>query len=86
MSSATLFAGLTQQERSFLLAPPGTVEGGLSAAALAAAAVWTTRETGSVATLDSMCPGGSYLSPPGELPGDALSIDLSHLVRWRVSL
>lgn len=48
-----------------MLAPPGAVEPGLSPAALAAAAVWTTRETGSVATLEALCPGGAFIPSPG---------------------
>lgn len=80
MSTGALFSALAPDERTFLLSPPGAVEGGLSPAALAAAAVWTTREVGSVDTLATLCPGGAYLVPPAGLPGQALSVDLSHLV------
>jgi len=81
MSTGAFFAALSPKERAFLLAPPGVVEGGLSPAAFHAAAVWTTRELGGVATLATLCPGGGYLPPPPGLPGEAMSVDLSHLVR-----
>lgn len=80
MSVAALFSALSPDERRFMLAPPGAVEPGLSPAALAAAAVWTTRETGSVATLEALCPGGAFIPSPGDLPGEACNIDMSHLV------
>lgn len=80
MSVAALFASLSPDERRFMLAPAGAVEPTLSPAALAAAAVWTTRETGSVATLEALCPGGAYMVSPGDLPGDACNVDMSHLV------
>lgn len=81
MSVAAIFASLTLEERRFMLAPAGAVEPRLTPAALAAAAVWTTRETGSVETLEALCPGGAYMVAPGELPGDACNVDMSHLVR-----
>ncbi|KAK1862897.1 hypothetical protein I4F81_005464 [Pyropia yezoensis] len=80
MSVAALFSALSPDERRFMLAPPGAVEPGLSPAALAAAAVWTTRETGSVATLEALCPGGAFIPSPGDLPGEACNIDMSHLL------
>lgn len=79
MSVAALFASLNPDEQRFMLAPPGTLPP-LSSAALAAAAVWTVRETGSVATLEALCPGGAYMVSPGELPGEACNVDMSHLV------
>lgn len=82
MSVTALFNAASPDERSFLLAPPGSVEGALSPAALASAAVWTTRETGGLESLEALCPGGAYRARPGVLPGDAMNIDMSHLVRF----
>ncbi|GAB0488809.1 hypothetical protein MMPV_000019 [Pyropia vietnamensis] len=80
MSVTALFSSLSVDERRFMLAPPGTVAPRLSPTALAAAAVWTTRETGSAATLETLCPGGDFGVSPGQLPGEACNIDMSHLL------
>jgi len=81
MSVQRQYAGLNPDERAFLLSPSGFVEAHLSPASLAGAAVWTTRETGSLKTLETLCPQGAYRPLPGGLPGDAMLIDLSHMVR-----
>lgn len=80
MSVTALFSSLSREERRFMLAPPGAVRPRLSPEALAEAAVWTTRETGSAATLETLCPGGNFGVSPGQLPGEACNIDMSHLV------
>lgn len=75
-------APLSPAQRRWLLATDGAVEAGLTPAGLAAAATWAHTEAVSTETLAALVPGAVAVTPPADVPGSALMVDIAHLV-WR---
>lgn len=72
-------APLSPAQRRWLLATDGAVEAGLTPAGLAAAATWAHTEAVSTELLAALVPGAVAVTPPADVPGSALMVDIAHL-------
>ncbi|GAB0497400.1 hypothetical protein MMPV_008732 [Pyropia vietnamensis] len=72
-------APLSPAQRRWLLATDGAVEAGLTPAGLTAAATWAHTEAVSIETLAALMPDAVAVTPPADVPGSALTVDIAHL-------